>query len=75
MSGVAAMPTCRYVADNGMGRPARAAPMGEEMAPMPTICSISELAVAARESRHHRGKHVLKGRLRSRDAWRAMRSV
>jgi hypothetical protein len=55
MSGVAAMPTWRFVTDNEMGRPAIAAPTGEETVPMPTICSISECGVAARELRHHRG--------------------
>jgi hypothetical protein len=73
MSGVAAMPTWRFVTDNEMGRPGRAAPTGEETAPMSTICSISELAVAVREPRHYCGKHVLKGRPRSRDARRDMR--
>jgi hypothetical protein len=75
MSGVAAMPTWRCVADNGMGRPARAAPAGEETAPIPTICSISECGVAAREFGHHRGKHVLKRPPTSRDARRGVRSV
>jgi hypothetical protein len=72
MSGPAAMLPCRCVADNGIGWPARAAPTGEEIAPMPMICSISELAVAARESRHHCGKPVLKGPSRSRDVRRGM---
>ena len=75
MSGVAAMPTCRCVADNEMGRPATGVPTGEETAPMPTICSISEYGIAARKLLHHLGKHVLKARLISRDALRGMRSV